>query len=491
MPGLVGGLFGRLIDALLEAGDLQAAEEALGHSGFEEALPAGWQFFPMIQARGRLRIAQGDDQAGIDDLLAGQDVLDRAGIANPAGAPCRSAAAVALARIGRRAEARELLSGELAAARRFGAPGTLGIALRAAGVIEGGSAGIELLHEAAAELERSPARLQHARALADLGAALRRSGRRRDAQQPLRQALDLADRCGGKVVADQARAELVITGARPRRARIAGVDALTPSERRVAQLAAQGMTNREIAQALFVSHPTVVTHLGHCYEAQASAPGPAPAVLDERGSDRPGQSPYGAHDARHLRPEHDRTAMRRRRPALTIKALPSPRPPATRCRVRRGARCRGACARQGRRPSPTDEHAARPDASPLPPNSNTKGAPSMSPLRFLVALLAVAALAAPAAQAQPADHARVHGPGRREGAAPTGPAVPRHHRRGKVAQRGDGSPPGPADLAVEPAADQHSGRDERRRRRRERTHDRPRHPGQPARRPRHHGHRGT
>ena len=240
VPGLVGGLYGRLIDALLEAGDLQAAEQALGDSGFEDALPAGWQFFPLIQGRGRLRIAQGDVQAGVDDMLAGQDVLVRAGITNPAGAPCRSTAAVALARMGRSAEARELLSGELAAARRFGAPATLGIALRAAGVIEGGSAGIELLHEAVAQLERSPARLQHARALADLGAALRRSGRRRDAQQPLRQALDLADRCGGTVVADQARAELVITGARPRRARIAGIEALTPSERRVAQAGRPG-----------------------------------------------------------------------------------------------------------------------------------------------------------------------------------------------------------------------------------------------------------
>jgi|SRR5215207_9340345 len=134
------------------------------------------------------------------------------------------------------------------------------------GVIEGGSAGIDHLREAVAQLERSPSRLQHARALADLGAALRRDGKRRDAQQPLRQALDLADRCGGKAVADQARAELLITGARPRRARISGVEALTASERRVAQLAAEGLTNRQIAQALFVSHPTVVTHLGHCYQ---------------------------------------------------------------------------------------------------------------------------------------------------------------------------------------------------------------------------------
>ena len=158
--------------------------------------------------------------------------------------------------------------GELSLARAgFGAHSTLGISLRAAGLIEGGSGrGSENLREAVAHLERSPARLELARARADLGAALRRAGKRREAQQELRAALDLADRCGGKAVAEHARSELLITGARPRRARIGGVEALTASERRVAQLAADGLTNRQIAQALFVSQPTVVTHLSHSYQ---------------------------------------------------------------------------------------------------------------------------------------------------------------------------------------------------------------------------------
>ena len=199
-------------------------------------------------------------------MLAARQTLTRYGVSNPAVARWGSVAALALAQLGRSAEALELVAGELAAARRFGAPGALGIALCAAGLIEGGSSGTEYLREAVAQLERSPARLQHARARAELGAALRRAGARREAQEQLRVALDLADRCGGKVVAERARAELVITGARPRRRRLTGVESLTPSERRVAELAAQGMTNRQIAQALFVSHPTVVTHLGHCYQ---------------------------------------------------------------------------------------------------------------------------------------------------------------------------------------------------------------------------------
>jgi DNA-binding CsgD family transcriptional regulator len=261
----VPSLYANLINALLEAGDLAGAEQALASSGLGEELPEMLLFCDLSRSRGRLRLAQGNTEAGIADLLAGHRLLSRFGIPNPAGMYCRSTAAVALARLNRRSEAVALAADELAAAQRFGAPGAIGVCLRAVGVVEGGGAGIAFLRDAVAHLERSPARLEHARALVDLGAALRRDGARRDAREVLRQGLDLADRCGGRVVADQARAELLIAGARPRRARISGADALTASELRVAQLAAEGLTNREIAQALFVSHPTVVTHLSHCY----------------------------------------------------------------------------------------------------------------------------------------------------------------------------------------------------------------------------------
>jgi DNA-binding CsgD family transcriptional regulator len=259
-------LYGPLMDALLQAGDTDGARHALADSGVEEHIPYVWSLFPLIRARGHLRLAQGKTEAGIEDLLAGYEVIARVGLTNPAGTHCRSTAAVALASLGRREQARQLVADELAAARRFGAHSTVGISLRAAGVVEAGVTGISYLREAVSHLELSPARLEHARALAELGAALRRAGKRREAQHMLRQALDLADRCGDQTIANQARTELLISGARPRRARIAGLEALTASERRVAQLAADGLTNREIAQALFVSLPTVVTHLGHCYQ---------------------------------------------------------------------------------------------------------------------------------------------------------------------------------------------------------------------------------
>jgi DNA-binding NarL/FixJ family response regulator len=94
---------------------------------------------------------------------------------------------------------------------------------------------------------------------------LRRAGRRRDAREPLRRALDLATRCGALAISRRAREELIAAGAKPRRERISGADALTASELRVAQLAAQGLTNRQIAQALFITMRTVSAHLGQVY----------------------------------------------------------------------------------------------------------------------------------------------------------------------------------------------------------------------------------
>ena len=155
---------------------------------------------------------------------------------------------------------------EVELARQWGAPRALGKALRTAGLVEGGEAGLALLRGAAEVLEDSPAVLgmierQHA----DFGAALRRSNRRADARDPLRRGLELAHSCGAKPLAERAHTELVATGARPRRLVLSGLDSLTPSERRVAAMAAEGMTNRDVAQALFVTPRTVEMHLSSVY----------------------------------------------------------------------------------------------------------------------------------------------------------------------------------------------------------------------------------
>jgi DNA-binding CsgD family transcriptional regulator len=99
----------------------------------------------------------------------------------------------------------------------------------------------------------------------DLGAALRRAGHRRDAREPLREGLELAYRCGSSLETDRAIDELRAGGARPRRPTRRGVDALSPQERRIAAMAADGLGNREIAEALFLTRRTVEMHLTGAY----------------------------------------------------------------------------------------------------------------------------------------------------------------------------------------------------------------------------------
>lgn len=124
---------------------------------------------------------------------------------------------------------------------------------------------LEPLQRAELLTRERPLRLERARVLVELGAGLSRRGKSGGAVPFLREGLDLADRCGAGPIAAHAREQLHAAGARPRRARISGRDALTPSELRVCRMASEGMTNRDIAQALFVSLRTVETHLTRSY----------------------------------------------------------------------------------------------------------------------------------------------------------------------------------------------------------------------------------
>jgi DNA-binding NarL/FixJ family response regulator len=136
--------------------------------------------------------------------------------------------------------------------------------LRVLGTLEGAH-GLARLEEAVAVLEGSPARLQLAKALASLGGALRRDRRPAEAREPLRRALELAVACDAPGLAEHVRTELYASGARPRTAALAGPAALTASERRVVDRAVAGETNRDIAQALYVTPKTVEVHLSNAY----------------------------------------------------------------------------------------------------------------------------------------------------------------------------------------------------------------------------------
>ncbi len=183
---------------------------------------------------------------------------------NPVDTPWRSLKAIALHGLGCDEDALVLAWDDLRLAQQWGAPGTVTRALRVLGTLERED-GIGHLHDAVASVSGSSARLEHAKALAALGHSLRHARRERESRLPLREAIELAQRCGARGLVDYARAELHAAGGRPRSTALKGVDSLTASERRVAELAAGGHTNREIAQALFITPKTVEMHLGNTY----------------------------------------------------------------------------------------------------------------------------------------------------------------------------------------------------------------------------------
>jgi DNA-binding CsgD family transcriptional regulator len=253
------------LDALCERGELDEAEAGLDRAGFAGEVadrpPFGW----LLASRCRLRLAQDRLEDARADFLRCELLHERLGASHAAHPAWRAYGAIALARLGQRDQAEEVAARQLERARSFGAPRALGTALWAAAAVEGGEAGLAHLEEAVAVLENTTARLVLAHTLADYGALLRKLGRRRESRDPLRRAIALAEACGAPVLAERARAELTAGGGRPPPVETEGVAALTPAERRVAALAAQGPTNREIAQTLFVTEKTVEMHLSRAY----------------------------------------------------------------------------------------------------------------------------------------------------------------------------------------------------------------------------------
>ncbi len=256
---------GLLVVSLIEADETDAAQAALDGSGLGDEIAPGITTNFLLAARGLLHLAHGRTREACEDLFEYGRRDELWGAANPLASRWRSSAALALAAGGDGERARRMASEDLERARRWGTASGVGGALRAVALVEGGDGAVERLRDAVAVLEDSPARLELARALADLGAALRRSGRRTEARVELERAVELADRGGARALAKRSRTELQAAGGRSSDPYGSGVEQLTVSERRVAELAAEGRSNPEIAQALFVTRKTVETHLGHAY----------------------------------------------------------------------------------------------------------------------------------------------------------------------------------------------------------------------------------
>jgi DNA-binding CsgD family transcriptional regulator len=264
-PGLAWTV-AHLLNALVARGALEDAEALASHHVAGPGAPPTLGLALLLTAQANLHLAQGRPGPALKDARAAGDLVSPT-IFNPRCCDWRSPAALALGALGRDAEAREVADSELAAARRFAIADAEGAALRTLGLVAGGDEGLEALRESVAVLEGAESGLEHARSLLELGAALRRAGERVEARGVLREALDATSRLGASGLADRAHAELVAAGARPRRDRrlLSGPESLTASEDRVAALAAEGLTNREIAQRLFVTVKAVQWHLGNVY----------------------------------------------------------------------------------------------------------------------------------------------------------------------------------------------------------------------------------
>ena len=254
------------LGVLVDRGELDAASEAA--AAFDPSAHGGSALLaPWHDSLGRLAMGQRRESDALAHFEAWGEAV--AGIDNPACfAGWRSALVYPLVSLDRLDEARERAREELALARAFGAPRAIAIALRAAAYAEARAdleAAIALLEEAQAVIAGSEARLEQCRVALHLGVVLRRGRRRAAAGRALGDALELARECEARLVEERVLAELEVAGTRMQRAARRGADALSPSERRVVGLAIDGLSNRQIAEALFVTRKAVEWHLGNAY----------------------------------------------------------------------------------------------------------------------------------------------------------------------------------------------------------------------------------
>jgi DNA-binding CsgD family transcriptional regulator len=249
---------------LIERDEPDRAEEVL----FEDSSPEHVRDLEdalRLYSLGAVRLAQGRGLEALEIALTAGEMVERT-VEFFGYCPWRTAAAQAALALGEGERALELAREAAIAAERTQVVHLRIHTLRVLGLCQRGDEGIETLRSAVRLGRSAPPRLETIRALLELGAALRRANRRAAAREPLELAADLALQGGALALSRRARTELAASGARPRRERLlSGPASLTPSERRIAELAAAGKGNREIAQGLFVTPKTVEYHLRNVY----------------------------------------------------------------------------------------------------------------------------------------------------------------------------------------------------------------------------------
>jgi DNA-binding CsgD family transcriptional regulator len=216
-----------------------------------------------LRSLGLVELSAGEIAAADEHLARALEILDASGIREPAIWRIEGEAIEAAVAAGRLDRA-EALIGELERrAARSGIPWSLAVSRRGRGLLRAAQGDLdgaaEVLEEALAEHERSPVPFERARTLLALGRVRRRQKKRRLAQEALAGALRVFEDLGSPLWAERAREDLARVTARP------APGGLTPTEREIARLAAEGMTNRAIAGRVFVTPKTVEANLARAY----------------------------------------------------------------------------------------------------------------------------------------------------------------------------------------------------------------------------------
>ncbi len=253
----------RLIETSVDLGRLDVAASVLDKIDFA-ATQALFTHNYLLYARGRLRAATGEPELGYEDLRGCGRRLEHHGMRFPGFAPWRAHAVRVALVLGRTDAANRLAEEDLEAAERWGALRILGVAMTTAGLLRDDDEAERLLTRAVDVLGGSTAKLALAEALTELGTLQARRGQGEKAIATLRQAARASKHCGARPLARWAAEAL-------RDARASAVTArdnehgLTKQEYRVAAMASQGLTNREIAEALHLTRRTVELHLSGAY----------------------------------------------------------------------------------------------------------------------------------------------------------------------------------------------------------------------------------
>ncbi|MBE3014814.1 AAA family ATPase [Microbispora sp. NEAU-D428] len=257
---------GLLAEVLLEKGRIDDASAVITQVSLPPSLLQDGILYPCLHVQARILAGQGRYEAALEAAVQTGERFAAYNGGNPALVAWRSQAALCLHALGDTAAAQAYAHEELELAERWGAPYAIGHALRVAGLVSPMPDAVTLLERSVEVLRPSPARLELAYALVDLSACRRRQGQPAAARSLLQEGMDLAQRCGADPLVTSVRDELRALGARPRRSYLTGLEALTPSEARVAGLAATGLTNRQIAQRLYITVKTVEVHLSNTYQ---------------------------------------------------------------------------------------------------------------------------------------------------------------------------------------------------------------------------------